>query len=113
VDMPSPSTPACKRPRWLTQTLQEAQEHVGVPRSSMRVSIPPRRYASHVALVSSICEPSSCLEEERCDTLMEDDVWVDFDHYNKVHNLQMVGLVELQRESTGVGENTFLIKREC
>jgi hypothetical protein len=43
----------------------------------VRVSIPPRRYASHIALVSSICEPSSCLEEERCDTLMEDDVGID------------------------------------
>jgi len=39
----------------------------------MRVSIPPRRYASHVALVSSIHEPSSYLEEERCEALMECD----------------------------------------
>jgi hypothetical protein len=28
-------------------------------------------------------------------------------------DLQMVGLVELQREKTSVGENTFLVKREC
>jgi hypothetical protein len=27
--------------------------------------------------------------------------------------LQMAGLVELQREKIGVGENTFLVKREC
>jgi hypothetical protein len=32
------------------------------------VSIPLRRYASHIALVSSIHEPSSYLEERRCDT---------------------------------------------
>jgi hypothetical protein len=50
----------------------EAQEHIGVPRSSVRASVPPRRYASHVALVSSIHETSSCSLEERCDALMED-----------------------------------------
>jgi hypothetical protein len=74
----------------------EAREHVGAPRSSVRASVPPRRYASHVALVSSIhetsncieeerCddeidfihEPSSCSVEERCDALMEDDVETD------------------------------------
>jgi len=27
--------------------------------------------------------------------------------------LQVVGLVELERESTGIGENSFLVKREC
>jgi hypothetical protein len=43
----------------------------------MRVSIPPRRYANHIALATSICEPSSCFEEVRCDALMEEnDVWV-------------------------------------
>jgi len=45
----------------------EAQQHVGAPKSSMRASVPLRRYASHVALVSSIRETSSCIEEERCD----------------------------------------------
>jgi hypothetical protein len=30
-DMSSPSTPTHKKPRWLTQTLQDAQEHVGAP----------------------------------------------------------------------------------
>jgi hypothetical protein len=67
-----------------------------VPRYSVRVSVPPRRYASHVALVSSIYETSSCIEEEicddeidfihetssclvedRCDALMEDDAEID------------------------------------
>jgi hypothetical protein len=28
-------------------------------------------------------------------------------------NLQVASLVELQRELSGVGENTFLIKGEC
>ena len=40
----------------------------------MRVSINLRRYASHIALVSSMHEPSNCLEEERHDTLMEDNL---------------------------------------
>jgi hypothetical protein len=43
----------------------------------VRVSIPPRRQDSHVALFISIHESSSCSEEERCDTLMEDDVEID------------------------------------
>ena len=42
----------------------------------MEMSVPPRRYASHIALVSSIYEPSNCLEEERCDTLMDNGVKV-------------------------------------
>jgi len=49
---------------------------VSIP-PSMRVSIPPKRYVSHIALVSSIHEPSICLEEDRCYTLMEGDVEVD------------------------------------
>jgi hypothetical protein len=72
VDMPSSTIPTRRKSRWLTQTLQEAQEHVGVPRSPVTASIPPRRYVSHVALVSSICEASSYLEEERCDVLTEE-----------------------------------------
>jgi hypothetical protein len=38
--------------------------------------MPLTRYASHIALVSFIYVPSSCLKE-RCDTLMEDDVGID------------------------------------
>jgi hypothetical protein len=48
-----------------------------MPISSVRESIPPRRYVSHVALVSSIYIPSGSLEE-RCDILMEDDAKIDF-----------------------------------
>jgi hypothetical protein len=36
------------------------------------VSITPRRYASHVALDSSIHDLSSCLEEEMCHSLEDD-----------------------------------------
>jgi hypothetical protein len=58
-------------------SFREAQEQVGVLGSLVRVSIPPRRYGSQIALVSSICESSNCLEEEKHDTLMEDDARID------------------------------------
>jgi hypothetical protein len=93
MDMPSPSTPTHQKSRWPTRTLQEAQEQVGAP--SVRTSIPPRRYANHVVLISSICEPSDCFEEERCDALMEDDVWVDSEIIGCTY-LQIASLVELQ-----------------
>jgi hypothetical protein len=38
----------------------------------MRVSIPPRRYVNHIALDTSICDPSSYFEEVRCGYLMEE-----------------------------------------
>jgi hypothetical protein len=77
MDMPSP-TPTSRKLTWLTQTLQETREHVGAPRSLVKVSVPPRRYASHVALVSSIYMTFQLsIEQERCDTLMEDDVEID------------------------------------
>jgi hypothetical protein len=78
----------------------------------VRESLPPMRYSSHVSLFSSIYYPSSFLEEDRCDTLMEDDVLVD-SKTTMGTNLQMLGLVEFHREKIGVGENIFLIKREC
>lgn len=43
----------------------------------MRVSIPLRTYASLIASISSIFVPSVCLEEERCDTLMKDDIKIE------------------------------------
>lgn len=77
MDMPSFIIPAHRMSRWLMQTLQVAQEYVEAPKPSMRVSIPPRRYASHIVLVSSNCEPSNYLNEERCDDLVKEyDVWL-------------------------------------
>jgi hypothetical protein len=38
----------------------------------MRENIPPRRYANHIALDSSICESYSYHEEVRYDTLMQE-----------------------------------------
>lgn len=113
--MPLATTPICKKLRWLTHILQKAQELVGASKSSMRASITPRRYVGHVALVSSNCEPFGCLEK-RCDALMEEcDVWqIVVDPITATNtDLQIAALGELQREMTNVGENTFLVKREC
>jgi hypothetical protein len=60
-----------KKPRWLTQTLQEAQEQVGAPKATFRVSNPPKKFPTRVALMTSIhmIKPSSCKEAA------EEQVW--------------------------------------
>ena len=40
----------------------------------------------------------------------EDDVSID---YEMTLDLRMLNLVNLKKDKTSVGENTFLIKREC
>jgi hypothetical protein len=73
------STPTLKNPRWLTQTFWDAQDHVRAHISLMRVSIPLRRHANHIALATSICDHFNYFEEVRCDALMEENgVWVMF-----------------------------------
>jgi len=76
----------------------------------VRASRPPRIYYSHVALVSSIREPSSFFFSRRgeWDALMEDDVGVDSKTAVGGY-LQMALFVELQKDKTGVSENTFLV----
>lgn len=58
--MSHPSSLAIK-PRWFTQTLQDAQEQVGAPKTSFRVSHPPNKFPNYVSLMSSIIDarPSS------------------------------------------------------
>jgi len=70
---------------------------VGSLRSEVSISIPPRRYATHIALASSIFNPYSSLEEVMCNSLMDDDVWVD-PETTKSTNLQMEDLGELHRD---------------
>jgi hypothetical protein len=103
MGMPSLTTLARRKPRWLTQTLHNEQEHVGAPRSSMRA---PRRYVTHIALPSSISESSNSLEEVRCDALMEEcdgrlsvpfQVPVIDSMIATSTDLQMPGLDELQK----------------
>lgn len=45
----------------------------------MRMSISLRRHATLIVLASSTCELSSCFEEVRCDALIKDDAWDDFE----------------------------------
>ena len=39
----APSTSTRKKPRWFLQTLKDAQEHVGAPRSTFKESRPSRQ----------------------------------------------------------------------
>jgi hypothetical protein len=95
VHIPSPSTPPCKSSRCLTKTyLQYVHDHVGAPRSSVRMTITPRRCFNHIALVSSMCKPSSYFQEEMCDALMEDDVRIGSKTIVGIY-FHMVSLIEL------------------
>jgi hypothetical protein len=43
-----------KRPRWFQETLKEARENVGEPKSQIRESMPPVRLGAYLALVTSV-----------------------------------------------------------
>ena len=77
------STSGKKKPRWLQQTLKDAQEHVEAPRRSFRESRPPQKY---MALMCDIFEPTSFEEaskqqvwqdamKEEYSSIMRNDVW--------------------------------------
>jgi hypothetical protein len=54
-DLTSPLTTLGKRrPRWFQETLKEAKENVGEPKSQVRESRPPVRFGAYLALVTSI-----------------------------------------------------------
>jgi hypothetical protein len=54
-DLTSPLTTSGKRrPRWFQETLKEAKENVGEPKSQIRESRPPVRFGAYLALVTSI-----------------------------------------------------------
>lgn len=53
-------------------TLQDTQEHVGVRKTSLRINIPPKRFANNVALTSSIGRPLSFVEQLWSDVMMEE-----------------------------------------
>jgi hypothetical protein len=70
------------------QTLQEAEEQVGAPKTSFWVSHPPKKFPNYVALMSSIIDakPSSYEEAaseqvwqdamvEEYNSIMKNDVW--------------------------------------
>jgi hypothetical protein len=54
-----------KRPRWFTQTLKDDQEHVETPRSTVKESVPLKKFLNYMALMSSILDskPSSFQDE--------------------------------------------------
>jgi hypothetical protein len=88
--------------------LQDVWEHVGVPRSSVRENTAPRRYANHVALTSSIGEPSNYSKEVSCDALMEESVvWeivlfgglVIYSKTTTASDLQKAGSIEIEKEA--------------
>jgi hypothetical protein len=54
-DHTSPLTTSGKRrPRWFQETLKEARENVGEPKSQIKESRPPVRFGAYLALVTSI-----------------------------------------------------------
>jgi hypothetical protein len=87
---PVQDTPSTRRrkTRWVEQTLREAQEYVGAPRTSVRESRAPQRFSSYMALMSELleAEPSSFQEAsqqqvwrdamvEEYASIMKNDVW--------------------------------------
>jgi hypothetical protein len=84
-----------KSPRCLTQSSHETEEKEAAPISSLRENIPSKTYASLVALVSSIHEPSIFLE---ANSLMEEcyfwQTLVDFETTTGTI-LEVAALVEL------------------
>jgi hypothetical protein len=82
------STLERRKPKWLQDTLREAQGLVGNPRQTMRESKPPERFCSYITMVSSIQESDpSTFEEatsrqvwrdammEEYNSTMKNDVW--------------------------------------
>jgi hypothetical protein len=59
----APST-SFRRPRWFTQTLREAHEHVETPRSTFRKRGPSKKFPDYMALISNNLdsEPSNFQE---------------------------------------------------
>jgi predicted metal-dependent hydrolase len=87
-ELRDPSSSVRRRPRWLEQTLRDAQEHVEAPRSTFRESRPPKRFSSYMALMSSIIDSEPTSVEEATDqqvwrdammeeyhSIMKNDVW--------------------------------------
>jgi hypothetical protein len=88
-DLTSPLTTSGKRrPRWFQETLKEAKENVGEPKSQIRESRPPVRLGAYLALVTIIrdTEPQTFAQAvdhqvwreamvEEYDSIVRNDVW--------------------------------------
>jgi hypothetical protein len=77
-----------RKPKWLQDTLKEAQGYVGNHRQVVRESKPPERFCSYLAMVSNIRESTPSTFEEATDrqvwrnammkeynSIMKNDVW--------------------------------------
>jgi hypothetical protein len=82
------TTSGKRRPRWFQETLKEARENVGKPKSQIRESRPPVRLGAYLALVTSIrdTEPQTFAQAvdhqvwgeamvEEYDSIVRNDVW--------------------------------------
>jgi hypothetical protein len=88
-DLTSPLTTSGKRrPRWFRETLKEAKENVGDPKSQIKESSPPVRFGAYFELVTSIkdTEPQTFAQAvdqqvwreamvEEYDSIVRNDVW--------------------------------------
>jgi hypothetical protein len=85
---PRDTTSERRKPKWLQNTLREAQGLMGNPRQAVRESKPPERFCNYIAMVSSIqeSEPSTFEEAssrqvwrdammEEYNSIMTNDVW--------------------------------------
>jgi hypothetical protein len=85
-----PDSPSSRRTKtkWVQQTLREAQEYVGAPRTSIRESRAPQRFSSYMGLMSKLLEvePSNFQEAsqqqvwrdamvEEYASIMKNDIW--------------------------------------
>jgi hypothetical protein len=61
---PQDTTSERRKPKWLQDTLREAQGSVGNPRQAVRESKTPKRFCSYIAMVSSIRESDPSTFEE-------------------------------------------------
>jgi hypothetical protein len=61
---PRDTTLERRKPKWLQDTLREAQGSVGNPRQAVRKSKPLERFSSYIAMVSSIRESKPSTFEE-------------------------------------------------
>jgi hypothetical protein len=61
---PQEATSEKRKPKWLQDTLKEAQGSVGNPRKVVRESKPPERFCSYLAMVrTSVSSKPSTFEE--------------------------------------------------
>jgi hypothetical protein len=61
---PQDTTSERRKPKWLHDTLREAQGSLGNPRQAVRESKPPERFCSYIVIVSSIRESEPSTFEE-------------------------------------------------